>query len=80
MLLLTASTRLQAVIFGSGKKKGFNPDNVEKQLVHQLKDSAEAAYNRAEYAEPRRKMMQGWDGLIIWIHLEVRPTRSEIQF
>ena len=42
------------------REKGFNPDHVEKQLAHQLKDSVEAAYNKAEYLEPRRKMMQEW--------------------
>ena len=49
------------------REKGFNPDHVEKQLAHQLKDAVVAAYNRAEYLEPRRKMMQTWadylDGL-----------------
>ena len=42
------------------REKGFNPDHVEKQLAHQLKDSVEAAYNKAEYVEPRRRMMQEW--------------------
>ena len=42
------------------REKGFNPDHIEKQLAHQLKDSVEAAYNKAEYLEPRRKMMQEW--------------------
>ena len=42
------------------REKGFNPDHVEKQLAHQLKDSVEAAYNKAEYLEPRRRMMQEW--------------------
>ena len=42
------------------REKGFNPDHVEKQLAHQLKDAVVAAYNKAEYLEPRRKMMQEW--------------------
>jgi len=42
------------------REKGFNADHVEKQLAHQLKDAVEAAYNRAEYIEQRRKMMQEW--------------------
>jgi len=49
------------------REQGFNPDHIEKQLAHQLKDKVEAAYNKAEYLEPRRKMMQAWadylDGL-----------------
>jgi integrase len=42
------------------REKGFNPDHVEKQLAHQLKDAVVAAYNKAEYIEPRRRMMQTW--------------------
>ena len=42
------------------REKSFNPDHIEKQLAHQLKDSVEAAYNKAEYVEPRRRMMQDW--------------------
>jgi len=42
------------------REKGFNPDHVEKQLAHQLKDAVVAAYNKAEYLEPRRRMMQSW--------------------
>jgi integrase len=42
------------------REKGFNPDHVEKQLAHQLKDAVVAAYNKAQYLEPRRQMMQAW--------------------
>ena len=42
------------------REKGFNPDHVEKQLAHQLKDNVEAAYNKAQYVEPRRRMMADW--------------------
>ena len=49
------------------RENGFNPDHIEKQLAHQLKDAVEAAYNKAVYVEPRRKLMQDWadylDGL-----------------
>ena len=49
------------------RENGFNPHHVEKQLAHQLKDAVEAAYNKAEYLKPRRKMIQAWadylDGL-----------------
>ena len=46
------------------REKGFNPDHVEKQLAHQLKDAVVAAYNRAEYIEQRRRMMQEWADFI----------------
>jgi len=42
------------------REQGFNAEHIEKQLAHQLKDAVEAAYNRATYAEPRRRMMQAW--------------------
>jgi len=42
------------------REQGFNPDHIEKQLAHQLKDAVVAAYNKAEYLEPRRKMLQEW--------------------
>ena len=42
------------------REKGFNHSHVDKQLAHQLKDAVEAVYNKAEYVEPRRRMMQDW--------------------
>jgi len=38
----------------------FSPDVIEKQLSHESADSVRAAYNRAEYMEQRRDMMQVW--------------------
>ncbi|MBR3665216.1 MAG: integrase arm-type DNA-binding domain-containing protein [Desulfovibrio sp.] len=37
---------------------GFRPDVIEIQLSHAQKDSVRAAYNRAQYLEERREMMQ----------------------
>ena len=42
------------------REQGFNPGHIEKQLAHQLKDAVVAAYNKAQYVEPRRRMMQEW--------------------
>jgi integrase len=39
---------------------GFRPDIIEKQLDHQERDRVRAAYNRADYMEERRDMMQTW--------------------
>jgi integrase len=47
-----ASTRLNEL--------GWRPDLIERQLAHVEKDSIRAAYNRAEYLEDRRQMMQAW--------------------
>ena len=55
----TASTLLN--------EQGWSPDAIERQLSHTPKDKVRAAYNRAQYLEERRKMMQVWadylDGL-----------------
>jgi integrase len=39
---------------------GFRPDVIEKQLDHQDRDRVRAAYNRADYKDERREMMQTW--------------------
>jgi len=55
----TASTLLN--------EQGWSPDAIERQLAHAPRDHVRAAYNRAQYLEERRRMMQSWadylDGL-----------------
>ncbi len=51
-LRATASTILN--------EQGFKPDIIERQLAHIERNKVRAAYNRAEYMEERRKMMQHW--------------------
>jgi len=41
-------------------EKGFNPDAIEKQLAHKIKDKVRDAYNRANYIIEREKMMQSY--------------------
>jgi integrase len=48
----TASTLLN--------EQGWTPDAIERQLCHQPRDQVRAAYNRAQYLEERRRMMQSW--------------------
>lgn len=54
-----ASTRLNEL--------GFRADVIEAQLAHKEPDTVRLAYNRAEYMEERRALMQSWadylDGL-----------------
>jgi len=46
-------------------EEGFSRDALELQLAHSIsKDSTEAAYNRAEYMDERRRMMQAWADLV----------------
>ncbi len=55
----TASTLLN--------EQGWSPDAIERQLSHMPKDQVRAAYNRAQYLDERRRLMQSWadylDGL-----------------
>lgn len=48
-------------------EQGWNPDAVERQLAHVEKNKTRAAYNRSQYMEERKRMMQAWadylDGL-----------------
>jgi len=48
-------------------EQGWSPDAIERQLCHMPKDQVRAAYNRAQYLDERRRMMQAWadylDGL-----------------
>ena len=58
-LRATASTLLNEM--------GFRPDVIDRQLAHTERNRVRAAYNRAEYLDERRRMMQAWadylDGL-----------------
>ncbi|RQV70327.1 site-specific integrase [Burkholderia cenocepacia] len=74
----TASTQLH--------EAGFNSDWIEKCLAHEQR-GVRAVYNKAEYAEQRRGMLQTWaDMLDGWIvkdpeignGVRVRPTRSPL--
>ena len=48
----TASTLLN--------EQGWSPDAIERQLSHSPRDQVRAAYNRAQYLDERRRMMQSW--------------------
>ena len=39
---------------------GYRPDVIEACLAHKERNAVRAAYNRAEYMEERRKLMQDW--------------------
>jgi len=41
-------------------ENGFAPDVIERQLAHAPRNKVRAAYNRAQYLEERRKLMQWW--------------------
>lgn len=41
-------------------EQGWPPDVIEAQLAHAPKSAIRAAYNRAQYMDERRRMMQAW--------------------
>jgi integrase len=55
-LRATASTVLN--------ENGFRPEVIEKQLAHEERNQVRKAYNRADYLEERREMLQWWAGII----------------
>jgi integrase len=42
------------------EQSGFPHDVIERQLAHKESDQVRAAYNRAEYLDQRRKLMNWW--------------------
>lgn len=42
------------------ERLGFDPNVIEAQLAHSVRDSLGRAYNRTEFVEQRRKMLQAW--------------------
>jgi len=47
---------------------GFNRDWIEKCLAHEDGRSSRSIYNKAEYAEQRRHMLQEWANMVdAWI-------------
>lgn len=43
---------------------GFNGDWIEKCLAHESGRSSRSIYNKAEYAEQRRHMLQEWANMV----------------
>ena len=41
-------------------ERGFAADVIERQLAHRERSGVRASYNRAEYMDDRRRMMQWW--------------------
>ena len=39
---------------------GYDERHIEMQLAHAETNNTQAAYNHAQFLEPRRKMMQDW--------------------
>ena len=63
------------------ERLGYSPDVIEAQLAHTVRDSLGRAYNRTEFVDQRREMLQTWadylDGLRVG--KDVVPKRSKRQ-
>ena len=55
---------LRALASTTLNEQGFDPDVIEAALAHINSDEVRAAYNRAEYLERRRIMMDWWSNHI----------------
>jgi integrase len=42
------------------RENNFNPDHIEKQLAHKEQNAVVEAYDRSQYFEQRRSLMQAW--------------------
>lgn len=51
---------LRALASTTLNEQGFDPDVIEAALAHVDKNAIRAAYNRSDYLEKRKKMMQWW--------------------
>ncbi len=69
----TASTLLNEM--------GYRADAIERQLSHGERNKVRAAYNRAEYLEERREMMNHWGGYLAALEngQKVVPIRHKKQ-
>jgi integrase len=56
-------------------EKGYNADAIERQLAHVPKNKTRSAYNRAEYMDERRKMLQDWSD---WLD-GINPALSKVE-
>lgn len=55
---------LRSIASTTLNEQGFDPDIIEAALAHRDKDSVRAAYNRADYLQRRRLMMDWWSEFI----------------
>jgi integrase len=61
--------------------KGYQEDWIERQLAHGDPDKIRGTYNKAQYLEPRRQMMQEWADLLDAIRsceTKVLPIRRAV--
>jgi integrase len=58
---------------------GFNRDAIERQLAHSERNQVRAAYNRSEYLEERKVLMQWWADFLDEKESSFRDSGGDIQ-
>ena len=58
------------------EQSGFAHDVIERQLAHRETDAVRAAYNRAQYLDQRRELMQWWEWWADWLDRQRESDRS----
>src|SRR5664279_1202032 len=53
------------------ERLGFSPDVIEAQLAHSVRDSLGRAYNRTEFIDQRREMLQAWADYLDELRLNI---------
>ena len=62
------------------ERLGFSPDVIEAQLAHSVRDSLGRAYNRTEFVDQRRAMLQAWADYLDQLRLgELVARRSKMK-
>lgn len=59
------SHSLRSIASTALNEQGFPPDVIEAALAHVNKNEVRRAYNRSDYLEQRRPMMQWWADLVM---------------
>ncbi len=60
----TTAHGLRSLASTTLNERGFDPDVIEAALAHQDRNAIRSAYNRTDYLERRRKMMEWWSSYI----------------
>jgi integrase len=60
----------------AAEKTNFPREVCEMALVHTLKDKTEAAYNRTDLFERRRKLMEAWESFATALEAKVVKMRA----
>ena len=53
---------------------GYRLDVIEAQLAHTSADKIRAIYNRAQYMDERRKLMQDWADMLDSFHAAAKDS------